>query len=193
MKTQDSPVQGEGRNLLHTEHNARKINREILVNKINCANFKNQVLTARFHHKQYDRTVSVHVKPSPCFGDTLQLQWVSDSEFNEPVELFDFDTLFLTDNGDVLLITSGIYDIEEEGFSIPVPEKALALTDRRYKRHDCRDISVILMQDGSVFTGNLLDFSPHSFRMDVSAKPPVTFKWLNPDAPVTIIDYSDFL
>lgn len=186
MNKQDFPVQDENRNLLHTHHSARKITREILINKINCANFKNQILTARFQHKFYDRTISVHVKPSPCFGDTLQLQWASASEFPEPVELFDFDTLFLTDNGDVLLITSGLYNIEEEGFSIPVPEKALTLSDRQYKRHDCRDISVLLMQDGSIFTGALQDFSPHSFRMDISAKPPVSFKWLNPDAPVTV-------
>jgi hypothetical protein len=58
------------------------------------------------------------------------------------------------------------------------------------RRHFCRGVKVQLIQNSVSFYGVLVDFSTASFRIEITAKPPQTFQWINPNIRVNLI-FSD--
>jgi hypothetical protein len=58
------------------------------------------------------------------------------------------------------------------------------------RRHSCKGVKVQLIQNSASFYGVLVDFSTASFRVEITANPPQTFQWIDPDIPVDLI-FSD--
>jgi len=76
------------------------------------------------------------------------------------------------------------------GIRLVLPETCREVKPRKMRRHSCKGITVQLVQSSTPFTGTLIDFSTESFRVDITANPPQTFQWINPESPVNII-FSD--
>ena len=164
----------------------REVDKEYLINKVNYANFQEDTAIARFRHKRYTRTVTVEVRPEPCFGDTLSVAWVEDPAQSEQLDLFELQDIILRDNGNILIIPAVDPKIDEAGFTIPLPERVSCASDRTGNRSKAAGVEATVLQNGSVFKGTLIDFSAAAFKIDLSAIPPVTFRWLNTEAPVIV-------
>ncbi|MBM4141281.1 MAG: PilZ domain-containing protein, partial [Nitrospira sp.] len=77
--------------------------------------------------------------------------------------------------------------MSEEGISFILPETCYEVGSRKVRRHSCKGIQVELIQNSVIFNGSLSDFSAVSFSVEVSAEPPQTFQWINPESTVHII------
>ncbi len=169
----------------------RTVNKQYLINKINYVNFQDWSITARFYNKQYERVCSLEVRPSPCTGDEVFLRWVSEEDTQEAVESYEFKGLHLKDNGGLLVIHAQGIRMGTSGFSITLPETAQIVSGRKCTRYAASGITGFVVQDGSPFSGTLREFSPEAFSLELTAVPPVSFKWLNPQAPLHIILQKD--
>ena len=87
----------------------------------------------------------------------------------------------------LIRIKTDVKAISEEGISFTLPEICYELGHRKVKRHACKGIQVDFIQNGALFRGHLLDFNPASFCVEVSAAPPQTFYWINPEYQVHTI------
>jgi hypothetical protein len=68
-----------------------------------------------------------------------------------------------------------------------LPETCNLVSSRKVTRHASNNINAQVVQNSTIFSGTLLDFNATSFRVRVSATPPQSFQWLNPESPVTVI------
>ena len=164
----------------------REVDKEYLINNVNYTNFQEDTALARFRHKRYTRTFTVEVKPEPCFGDTLSVAWIEDPAQSEQLDLFELQDIILRDNGNILIIPAVDPKIDEAGFTIPLPERVSCASDRASNRSQAAGVEATVLQNGSVFKGTLIDFSAAAFKIDLSAVPPATFRWLNTEAPVIV-------
>ena len=77
--------------------------------------------------------------------------------------------------------------MDEDNISFTLPEKYKEICKRRVKRQECTGIDVQMAQESTVYSGKLIEFSPLTLNVEVSATPPQTFLWVNPEAKVNLI------
>ncbi|MEA3487254.1 MAG: hypothetical protein U9R20_06320, partial [Thermodesulfobacteriota bacterium] len=65
------------------------------------------------------------------------------------------------------------------------------LEKRQARRYICQEVAAELNQSGFLVSGDLLDFSPLSFRIRATPDFDGSFHWLNPDEPLIINLYRD--
>jgi hypothetical protein len=85
------------------------------------------------------------------------------------------------------LIKPDEISINEKGVSFILPETCYQVDSRKLRRHSCKGIKAQLIQNSALFDGELIDFSTTSFRIEVTAIPPQTFQWIDPESPVNMI------
>ncbi|MFO7556027.1 MAG: hypothetical protein R6W88_12565 [Desulfobacterales bacterium] len=80
--------------------------------------------------------------------------------------------------------------MNDTGICLALPETCLEVNPRKMIRHSCKGIKIQLIQNSALFYGTLIDFSTASFRVDITANPPQTFQWIDPESTVNLI-FSD--
>jgi len=165
----------------------KKVSRKHLINILNYLNFQACTILIHFKHLKYNNTLSLQARPLPCRADSLDCLWVKPQGLKQKLNLYKFLDIFLTDGQRLIRIKTDVKAINEEGISFTLPEICYELGPRKIKRHACKGIQVDFIQNGALFRGHLLDFSAASFCVEVSAVPPQTFYWINPEYQVYII------
>ena len=172
------------------QDNEKEIGRNKLINRLNYLNFQDGSLLVNFSHTKYSRTVSLEAKPLPCQDDLLECQWVDSAEVLQKIRSCNFENIFVIDGYKLVVVVPTMLELTERGISFRLPETSREVCYRKVRRHLCEGVSAQLMQNSALFDGALLDFNAVSFRVEVHAKPPQTFQWLDPDLPVNIV-FSD--
>jgi hypothetical protein len=90
-----------------------------------------------------------------------------------------------------LLVEASLLEATEEKILFQLPDTCREISSRKINRHRCRDIRVQFLQNGALFHGNLIDFTPVSFHVTLASVPPQSFQWVNPDTPVHIVFSKD--
>ncbi|RJQ52906.1 MAG: PilZ domain-containing protein [Desulfobacteraceae bacterium] len=165
----------------------REVSRAHLINKLNSINFQEGTVLVNFRHYKYDRTLSVTAIPQPCLEDILECTWASPDDTQAGLKTYRFQNLHVPDGHKLLSVDSDSVQITEKGVRLSLPETCLEFQARKRLRYACRDIQVQLIQNSVVFTGSLIDFTAESFRAEITARPPQTFQWFDPDAPATAV------
>ena len=165
----------------------KKVSKKHLVNTLNYINFQDGTILINFKHPTYDNVISLQAKPQPCLGDTLDCLWVPKTEPITRLSSYKFLNFFLNNGNKMFLVKADARKINEEGISFDLPENCYEVSFRKVKRYSCEGIEVELIQNGAVFYGFLSDFSPVSFRIEVSTEPPQTFQWINPESTAYVI------
>ena len=164
----------------------KAVGKDHLTNKLNHINFQEGIVFVNFKHPKYDHTVSVPAKPLPCSGESLDCVWAEPNGIPHKLKTYKFQNLHVPDGQKLLLVKPDAAKVTYKGIRLRLPEFCWEVRAREKLRHLCYGIQVQLIQNGVVFSGSLIDFSGNSVRVEVNAKPPQTFQWMDPESTVSI-------
>jgi hypothetical protein len=168
----------------------KEIRRKPLINKLNYINFQDGTVLVNFKHFKYDHTVSYRAKPQPCLGEELKCLWIETDKIGQQLSSYKFQEVVIPNGKKIILVKSNEINIDDTGIRLVLPDKCWEFSPRKMRRHSCKGIKVQLIQNSASFYGILIDFSTASFRVEITADPPQTFQWIDPDIPIDLI-FSD--
>ena len=169
------------------EKEDRRVKLQRLINKLNYINFQDRTILVTFKHFRYDHTLRIEAKPNPCNGEHLECRWDNTEDLSMLTNHYRFDSLLVPDGRQLLKVHADIHQLDGEGIRVKLPEVCYEICSRKVTRHRCRDIQAQIIQNSTIFKGELIDFNAVSFRVQVTSKPPQTFQWLNTESPVTVL------
>ncbi len=165
----------------------KKLNKKSLANRLNFVHFNDEIILIRMKHKRYETEISLKAKPKPCTTNTLECQWLQVPGLAQKIKNHEFKYFLLSDGLKLIQVEAAAIKMDEQGIILDLPDFCYELSSRRVRRHQCTGIEAKLMQHGVVFSGRLIDFSSIAFKVEVIAKPPQTFHWIQTDQPVHVI------
>ena len=164
---------------------AGNIDKKKLTNILNYLHFKGNHIYALLNHPLYEEGMLVKVHPKPCLGDELICHW--DQAYSTyKLERYHFQYLIISHDQSVILVPAQMLVMNGDGLTITLPETSLVISKRQSPRFASHDVKAELWQSGFQAVGDLIDFSPHTFRIRVQSAPLSSFNWFNVEAPVTI-------
>jgi hypothetical protein len=166
---------------------AKSIDKAQLINKLNYINFQDGNVQINFNHLKFDKTVTLKARPQPCMGDLVDCLWLEGENTAHTIQAYQFKNLMITNGQKLLKVEPEVIRIDAEGISVLLPESCREISSRKARRYPCEGITVQLIQNSTVFSGALMDFNGFSFRVKLTATPPQTFDWVNPEHPVNVI------
>ena len=176
--------------LISAIESAQTLDRKKLVNMLNYLHFMEGRLYALFHHPRYDEGILLSARPEPCLEDRFACNWV-DRYPDLDLSQYQFRYLVVTADQFVTLVPAIPLETGPGGLIVQLPEESYSLSLRQTTRFPCCDTVVELTQSGFLAKGELIDFSPLSFRVRVKPDVASSFVWFNPDVPVTVQLSSD--
>ena len=165
----------------------RRIGKARLTNKLNYINFQDGTVLVNFNHLKYDKSITLKAIPQPCMGGLVDCRWQEDANIAHIIQNYQFSNILITNGQKLLKVEPEVIRIDAEGISVLLPESCGEISSRKAQRNSCEGISVQLIQSSTVFSGALMDFNGYSFRAQLTATPPQTFDWINPEHPVNVI------
>ena len=166
---------------------AREIDKTQLINKLNFINFQDGTVLVNFKHLKYDKTITLKATPQPCMGDLVDCLWAKGENIAPIIQNFQFNNILITNGRKLLIVEPEVISIDAEGISVLLPESGRETSSRKTRRYPCEGITVQVLQNSTVFSGALMDFNGFSIRVKLTASPPQTFDWINPEQPVNVI------
>lgn len=162
-------------------------NQAYLINKLNYLNFQDGTILINLKHSIYHRVISLNARPQPCVGNQLDCFWTETSAIHLELKSYKFENFFIAYGRQSLCVKSELISINEKGISLRLPETCCEITSYKMAQYLCKNITVQLIQNSAVFSGSLVNFNVLCFNVEVTAVPPQTFQWINPEFPVYII------
>ncbi len=166
-----------------------RINKKKLTNIINHINFTNGYLWTHLKDPRYEEDIFVRACPQPCMGETITCQW--SKENTTGFENYHFLNLLIDNGISAIIMPAKLLNISRDCFTIHMPDTGYVLGKRQARRYTCHEVTAELSQSGFLARGDLLDFSPLSFRIKVTPDFGGSFHWLNQDEPLTLNLYRD--
>jgi hypothetical protein len=163
------------------------LTRSYLVNKLNFINFSNRTVRLKFKHTRFNRTITLALKPLPCQGERLDLQWSQEDRSISRLHTFVFDSILIPDGQKLIRAEADIISMNQTGISLRLPEICHQISNRKMRRYTGRNVDVQMVQSSSLFRGRLLDFNAVAFRVELEAGAHQTFEWINPESSVSVI------
>ena len=172
---------------LEQQTTGQKVSKTQLINKLNFINFQDGIVLINFHHKKYDKMISVSAMPQPCMGDLVDCLWSEFEYTTQMMDSYEFSHLLIANGQKLLKVEAELVQVDQEGISLLLPDEGHVISSRKVRRHTCEGIRVQLMQNSTIFSGSLKDFNGFSFRVKLKAAPPQTFDWINSEEPINIV------
>jgi len=167
---------------------SRKFTRKAIINRLNYINFSDKSIEVLFQHPRFDHRVTLRARPEPTLNGILACRWENPgSEIESIVKSYHFQGIAITEGNSNLLIKPTDFQSSGAGFTITLPEFCTQTFFRRIQRDGSVNIHVRILQNGISFEGTLIDFSAHTFQIEVRCLPPQSFSWLVEDDSITII------
>ncbi len=167
--------------------NGKKLSKKFLINTLNYINFQDGTILINLRHLRYGNVISLQAKPQPCLENTLDCLWTQTEGLNQKLSSYKFLNFLINNGQKMILVMADVKGMSEERISFNLPETCYEVSSRRIKRHSCEAIHVELLQNGVLFPGTLLEFSPASFSIEISTESPQPFQFINPEATVHVI------
>jgi hypothetical protein len=170
--------------ILKKLESAVPVNQKKLINIINLLHFKGDYLLVHLKDCKYGEDFFIHAYPEPCLGEliTCRLSFLYSSEIENHI----FMNLVILDGLSIIFIPVQIKSIENDNFTIALPDRGYCLGTRQSMRYNCQDVIVEISQSGFIAKGDLIDFSPNGFRIKALTDQRVPFLWLNPENNISI-------
>jgi len=165
----------------------KRIGKAHLINRLNYINFQDGEVLVNFSHPKYNKTITLKARPQPCMGDLVDCLWLEGESIAHTIQAYQFKNILITNGQKLLKVEPEVIRIDAEGISVLLPESCCEISSRRMRRYPCEGITIQLIQNSTVFSGELMDFNGFSFRVKLTATPPQTFDWVNPEHPVNVI------
>ncbi|MCD6487339.1 MAG: PilZ domain-containing protein [Syntrophobacterales bacterium] len=168
---------------------AGRINQKKLINTVNHIHFTGEQIWVHLKDPRYEEDIFVSAHLEPCTGETITCQWSKENATS--FEHHRFLNLLIDDGLSVMLVPAKLLNVNMDRFTIQIPDISYVLGKRQARRYTCHKVTAELNQNGFLASGDLLDFSPLSFRIKVIPDYGGSFHWLNPDEPVMINLYKN--
>jgi c-di-GMP-binding flagellar brake protein YcgR len=162
-----------------------------LINRLNYINFKDGTLTSVFHHKYYNRSISLDTRPEACMGNELSCLWPDRDNLQEEIKNYNLTKIYIDDGIRTIVINPEQVNFEQKGFTVHLPEVNILKPPRKTRRFSVIKTIVQMIQNGVLYRGRLINFTPDSFKIKVQSGTTNAVNRLNPDAPVTITLLND--
>ena len=157
-----------------------------LINRLNYINFQDGTLTSVFHHKNYNRSISLNMKPKACIDSQLSCFWPDHNMDKKEISNYNLEKIYIDDGISTIVINPEHVNYEQEGFTLELPEVNILKPPRRTRRSTVIKTNVQMIQNGSLYRGILQDFTPDSLKVEIQTESLNTLNRLNPEAPVSI-------
>lgn len=169
----------------------KTVSRKSLINRLNHLHFNDESIIVNLAHSRYKTTVSLRAKPLPCLDGYLECLWAEAQGLAHKLKIYSYVNFVVPDHRQPLLVEARLLSINEEGVSFQLPDFCLNIGNRKISRQSSEDIQVECFQNGVMFGGKLLEFSPVSFHIELHNTVPTSFQWINADAPVHLVFRKD--
>lgn len=163
-----------------------EISKKRLVNRLNYINFQDGTILINFRHLRFNRTLSLLARPQPCLGDRLECTWFRPGNIARTLQSHAFEDILIPDQLAPWRVVPEVLAMDEQGITLLLPESGNQIGTRRVRRKACDAIAVDLFQNSAGFQGQLVDFTPVSFRVEITLSPPQNFYWVNVSLPVQV-------
>jgi len=145
----------------------------------------NHPLSIRLIHRRFNRERILKAHPLVCNDSTLTLTW----ETPPQAELFDtheLKELFLTGEGEIIKFIPLLTDLQPNKVVVELPEYGVQVNRRGSTRGVAKDIQTRVIQNGSSFSGDLIDFSSTTLKTTLTPSDDTTLRCLNKEEPLTL-------
>ncbi len=172
---------------LESEGTEKEISRKHLINKLNSLNFRDHTVHVIFKHKTFPRTITFNALPLPCKDAHLACRWIEPVDLEVLNECYSFHHLYVPKGQQYLEVRPEVLDIAADRIFFGLPETCREISSRKLQRHQCVGITACMLQNGAAYEGSLIDCGAGLFRIAVHVTPPQSYRWIDPNAPVTIL------
>ncbi|OPY13982.1 MAG: PilZ domain protein [Syntrophus sp. PtaB.Bin001] len=166
------------------------IKKQKLTNILNLIHFKGDFIYAILKHPRYEEKILAKIHPEPCLGDTLFCRW-DQAYKGYGFERYSFQYLLISHDQSVILAQPRLISANDDGLTMQLPELSPITSKRKSPRFQCNDVKAELFQNGFHATGEVVDFSPHAFRVRIQGASSALFYRFDKDLPATIRLYVD--
>jgi hypothetical protein len=162
-----------------------------LINRLNYLHFKDECIIINLAHRKYGSTIALRAQPLPCLNNILECTWAETEDLDRKLKTHRILNFIVPDSYHPLLVEVIPLQVTGEKILFQLPDSCREISSRKINRHRCRDIQVRFLQNGALFHGRLIDFTPVSFHITIESVPPQSFQWVNPETPVHIVFCDD--
>lgn len=168
-------------------HPGREVCKKDYINRINYANFEKIPLTVVFRHKVFGRSIAMKAQSEPCFSNELLLKWQEVPGDSENLDNFILDEILIPGFDNSLSISPESYNLLSDGVSLILPDFAIELQRRLTVREKCQNIDVLIIQNGTMYSGYLKNFHSSGFLVSVEKNCNPSMKLLNMEENVSLL------
>lgn len=165
----------------------RKLTRKQLINRLNSLNFNQGEVLISLRHNRFDSTLLLPARPTPCSGEELECIWADPMAVPDRLADFSCDNFLLNDGRRSYAVHPRLLSITDKKIRFALPVSCNETAMRGIRRHPGHGIKAQLIQNGTIFAGHLVDFSPFSFRVDMTFSGHQCASWLNPEQPAELV------
>jgi hypothetical protein len=163
------------------------INKSRLMNLLNLVNFKDEEILLNFKNTKYLTPISIYAKPLPCNEEKLECLWRNGLDLIQKLKNYEFQSIIISNGKKMIIARPELKNYDETKIIFTLPENGYELDLRRVKRYPCKNIKALLIQNGIIFEGDLMDFSAVSFCIKIYLTPDQSFLWINTEKAVNVI------
>lgn len=175
--------------LLQSVPHAPVIKQKELIQTLHYLHFSNAPVQLLLTDPKHEEDFLIQSILESCTAEEIRCRWPLETiPVPNDVRL---QGLIVDDGLSLVLLPIRIIERYEEGFSAAIPEEGRLLGKRQVRTHVCRGIDVVLIQNGFVARGQLIDFSSMAFRVRVHPETNSSFVWMNTDSPCAISLYAN--
>ncbi len=167
--------------------NRKNISRKTLINQLNYVHFNDGTILIKMKHKKYDNEISLEARPRPCTKNIVECHWIQVTGLTQKLQSYKFNHFLLSDGLKLIRVDATVKESDKESITLELPDVSYELSSRKVRRHRCTSIDVEFFQNGAVFYGRLVDFSPLSCKVVVNVEPPQTYHWIQSNLPANVI------
>ncbi len=172
--------------IMQAMEKAQKLAQEALTNTINHIHFTEGFVRILLHHPDYKESLLLNAYPQPSIGKTVTCHWENKDFGGLDLDVLEFKYLIVDDGRSLIMVPAVLKEINKECVVLELPEEGYALGQRQARRYSCRDVKAELIQNGFHAEGDLMDFSPLGFRINVHPDPSCSFRWFNTEDTAVI-------
>lgn len=174
------------RDLSEKLESAKTIDQKQLVNILNFIHFTDGYLLIHFNHPHYDEGILIKAYPEPCTLNELTCRWTDKTIFYLITSKYCYQQTIISNGGSLLLVPCMIKDMDSSHIKFHLPEKSYDICQRKHKRYYCQNIYADIIQNGVLFQGVVVDFSPAAFSVRVFHKSSDSYNWLNQETHINV-------
>jgi hypothetical protein len=163
---------------------APPVRQKALINTLHYVHFTNSTVFVHASDRKYEEKFLLRARLDACSHDGMVYRW-EESTPADP-KMLNISHVAVSDGLSLIILPIQLKALIDNGFKTVMPEGGYLLGIRGIRRHECRGISVGLIQNGFQARGELIDFTPQALRVRLFDEGNISVRWFNKESPCMI-------